>query len=334
MVAIRRRLVKRALEMNIDVPALDQWAFQINHVEPRGKVYLLETDLGPKCLKMRAKTDSEVKELFLLMEHLAHRGFKNIPRFIRTKFGEPYVKTGNCYYFIYDWVSGRPVNLQAEDDLGEAARQLAYLHHRSKGFLPNREKNAAPVFFNWQRQFQDIALKILETKSKIGEVHYLINSLHLMLARAAAACKILKDSGYKVLRLQAQKEAGFCHGAYDHHHIIINNLGGIFVSGFDEWVRDIRLKDLAGFIYLAGKANDWNSEMMLQVVANYDSCFALYPAELEIIQAYICFPFEYWELLKQIWQQLIKPGDIQEQADKYLELDEAKQRCLGEMARW
>jgi len=332
-VVVRRRLLARITEMEIAAEALNQWDFDIFDAEPRGKIILLKTDAGEKCLKI-IKKQEQAQRLFPVLDLLAQHDFKNVPRFIRTRFKEPFVQAKNGCYCISDWISGCSLDLQNKNDVEAAAQKLAELHCASTGFLLPQESCENLLFFNWKTQFWHMAEKINEFRTQVYGNFYLQQVVYIFLRKAATSCRILERAGYEVLRDKARKNAFFCQGAFVPHHIICDSSGNISITGFDEWCRDIRIKDLAVFVGQMGKISGWNSEAVFRIIKNYDSITSLLPEEWEILQAYICFPFEFWNTLKNAAETNMELGEAQKLFDHCLAVDEAKQRCLMNLSQW
>jgi len=333
-VEIRKMWQEDCRELNIDTWALKQWDFDLYHIMPRGKVIMLETDRGTKCLKIVQNTEHEVFHLFLLLEHLAQQGFKKVPRLIRTKFGEPYHNIGNRYYCISDWIDGRPIDLRDQNDVSKAIRQLARLHQAAKGLILPMEKEASFDRNNWKRDFIIIAVKLEELMPAVTGPPFLKQSLRMMASQAVISYRMLERAGYHQFRQLVKRELSFCHGAYHSHHVIASPSGEIFITGFDGWQRDLRLRDLVDFIRLVGSAEGWNSPIASQIIPEYAGIYPLDAAEIEIIQANLWFPVGYWQLLKQLAQENSALDQTRERMDSFLRQEEEKQKYLAELTQW
>lgn len=324
----RRRIMKTLSALNINVQSLEQWDLEIEGVEPRGKALLLETDTGIKCLKIFEKNTGEMNDIFLVLEHLAHRGFKNIPRFIRTRFGDPYIKSGeNTYYCLSDWFPGCPIDLENNSDISRAAEELANLHRSSQGFILPRE-NEKITFINRQQQFQKIASIMMEFNIRTAQGENIKTYLRDMARRALRSCKLLNEAGYRAIWEKGCRSMGFCHGAFHEHHILVENGKKIFITGFDEWKRDLGLAELSGFILLAAGKKGWKYSLIQNIISSYDKNFSLYPAEWEVVRSFLLFPSEYWRLVKQLAERETEAGEVTRMLEACREKEEFKEKCL------
>ncbi len=316
------------LVFNIELPVLDQWDFKVFDVIPQGKVIKLETDVGSKCLEIRTLSPNAVFRIFLMSEHLSQHGLKRIPRFIRTRYGEPYIKTGKGYYWVSDWFHGRPVNYQDQNDMVKSARKLAEFHMASKGFyLPGEEE--ATYHQNYRGiKFLNMACQIVDLKSQIRKPAFFRESLRIMAERMIYAAKILTGSGYGQLREKYKKEQGFCHGAFNRDHLIMGNSGEVYLTGLSHWNRDIRLWDLTDFLFSVGQENQWDRQLFQKIITNYHQICPLLPLEMNFLQGYLFFPFGYWELLQDLAQKNAGGEETKDRLAAYWEQEEKKEKCL------
>ncbi|MGI6065089.1 MAG: CotS family spore coat protein [Bacillota bacterium] len=324
---VRRRAWDSLGMLNISKNVIEQWDLEIFGLQPKDKVVLLETRSGPKCLKVLQKSIQDVHSLFLILEHLASRGFKSVPRFIRTRYGKPYAKTDdNKFYCISDWIDGSPPDWENQIDIFLVTEKLAKLHLASHDFTVSQEERI--TFVNWQQRFQWMTQKMVGINLEISQENYVKKFFRDMIERALLSCRLLKDSGYRVIKEKAEQKKGFCHGAFNEHHIIMGNRGKVFVTGFDEWCRDIRLTDLAKFILLVANKNQWSPQIVQSIIESYDRVYHLYPAEWEIVCAYLRFPFNYWEVLKELAKREAEINEAIRMFEMCWKKEALKEQCL------
>lgn len=325
---VRDRLHKELNHMNIDLPVLEQWDFKIFDVKSQGRVTKLETDVGTKCLQIRDIFPEVVFYYFLLLEHLSQQGLKRIPRFIRTRYGEPYIKTSERCYWVSDWIYGRHINIEDQNDLVKSVRELAEFHMASRGFYLPGEKEENFKVHNWSSNFLGRAAQITNINFQIKGPTFFKENLQVIAERAVSACKILVGPGYDQLRHQLKAELSICHGAFNRDHLIIGKSGEIYLTGLVHWKRDIRLRDLADFLFIVGEINQWDNKLCQKLILNYHQISPLLSVEMELLQEYLRFPFGYWELLKDLSQKNAEVKETRARLESYLRREEEKEKCL------
>lgn len=322
------RRYKEKNDIHMDLPVLEQWDFHILDAKSQGKVTKLETDVGTKCLHMKAEAPGTVFHLFLLLEHLAYQGLKRIPRFVRTRFGEPYAEMPGRCYWISDWIHGRPIHMKDQNDLVKSVRQLAEFHQASKGFYLPGEPADSFETHHWGPAFLGVAAKMVDLKSQVKGPSFFKESVQMMAERAVNAGKILVGPRYNQLKQQMKRDLSFCHGAFNREHLIVGKRGEIYLTGLAHWRRDIPLRDLGEFLFLAGKENQWDHDLCRKLVLDYDQIAPLLPGETELLSGYLGFPFGYWELCQELAQEHAGREKTKKRLEAYLGQEEKKEKCL------
>jgi CotS family spore coat protein len=331
-VEVGNRFYQKLNHLHIELPVLEQWDFKIIDLESRGKVIKLETEVGAKCLKISTVTPQQIFRLFLVTEHLSKQGLKRIPRFIRTKYGEPYLRTDRGFYWISDWIEGRPVNIKDQNDMVKSARKLAEFHRASRGFYLPGEGRESFTDNNWGQRFLGLASQLVDLKLKIKGPVFFKESLRIMSERAVCAAKILSGLDITQLREQLKTELSFCHGAFNREHLILGNSREIYVTGIHHWIRDIRLRDLTDLLYICGRESQWDRQFFHKIITNYEQIFPLLPQELYLLQGYLFFPFGYWDLLRELAQKNAGGEETKVRLESYLQQEEEKGKCLIDLS--
>jgi len=312
---------------DLDLSVLEQWDFRILDVKSYGSVTKLETDVGAKCLQIRDEYSDNVINYFLLLEHIVQQGFKRIPRFIRTRYGEPYIKTDGQCYWVTDWIYGRHINVEDQNDIVKSVQELAKFHMASRGFYFPGEKEGN-LKHHWGSDFLGITAQIAKINSQIKGPAYFKENLHIIAKRAVSSCKVLVGPGYNHLSRQLEAELTVCHGAFNRDHLILGKSGEIYLTGLIHWKRDIRLRDLAEFLFMAGEMNQWDYQLCQKIVLSYHQISPLLSLEVELLQGYLRFPFGYLELLKDLAQKNAGAKETGTRLESYLRMEEEKEKCL------
>lgn len=328
----RGRMDKALDHLGIDLSVLKQWDFEILDVKPQGRVVKLETDVGVKCLDIRDRFDDHIFNYFLLLEHLAEQGFKRIPRFVRTGYGESYIKIKGRCYWISDWIEGRHINYKDQDDIVKSSQELARFHLAARGFYPPGEKEEDFEIHNWSNDFSSITSQITKIRAQIKPsnkgTELFKENLQMIGERAVNSFQVLVGPGYTGLRQKLKEDLGVCHGSYSKEHLILGNYGQIYLTGLANWKRDITLRDLAEFLFLVGEKNQWNDQLCQKLVLSYHKTSPLLVLEMEILKEYLRFPFGYLAVLKDLAQKNAGAKETKIKLEFFLRGEEEKEKCL------
>ena len=81
--------------------------------------------------------------------------------------------------------------------------------------------------------------------------------------------------------------------------------GQVICISIKESVSDLPLIDLALLLVKTGRANRWSQDWYDRIIKDYSSCFPLTNDDLEIIRAYIAFPWELYRLAARYYHNRV-----------------------------
>ncbi|MEN3005797.1 hypothetical protein [Dehalobacterium formicoaceticum] len=323
------RYQRTIAKLHLDRHTIEQWEFKIFDGSFQRGVIKLETEVGAKCLQIRRAFPDQIFHYYLLMEHLAHQGFKNIPRLIRTKFGAPYLEAAGNFYCVSDWISGNPVNFRDDQDVLQTAQGLGKLHLASRGFYFTGEKWEQTDANPWAADFLRTASQIVRLKGQIKKPLFFKESLERMADQAVTAAKFFTGPEYKFLKEQVAQDLSICHSALTQEHLIMGWSQEVSFTGLMHWKRDLPLRDLIDFLFIVGRENQWDETLCQKVVTQYDQILHLEPRELRLLRGIMMFPRGYWELLHEMAGQNSKGKDAKKRLEDFWSQEEKKEGFLS-----
>lgn len=115
--------------------------------------YRLETNCGPKKISVWSQ-EPYLHWSFLWREELAHKGFRQVDRFIRTRDGAPYVKVNQEYVVVQDILEGKRIPFDQPLSWLLLAKSMGLLF-RSFRELAQRYYNYQKKSANWENVSED-----------------------------------------------------------------------------------------------------------------------------------------------------------------------------------
>lgn len=88
---------------------------------------------------------------------------------------------------------------------------------------------------------------------------------------------------------------GICHGAYNHHNIILNKDGGAIVH-FEHFTKGNQLNDLYQFTRKAMEKNHFNLELLEELLLAYDQVIPLTNGAYRYIYILFSYPEKFWKI--------------------------------------
>jgi CotS family spore coat protein len=286
-----------------------QYGIKIESIRPNKGVYFLKTDDGTKCLKKINYGTQKLLFVYGAKEHLANNGFDKVDRYFLNTEGNPYALVNEDIYTLSKWIDGRECDFRSEEDLIEAAKQLAYMHIASKGYEPPENSKLKTDLGRWPHLMEKRIKSFEKMKDMIRkkknfktdfDINY-IKSVDAQKELGKKAMAILEDSRYFDICRQTEEEKGFCHHDYTYHNIIIDKDNDVNIIDFDYCKREVKAYDLSNFLIKVLKRQDWDIKYAEIILQAYSSVNPLLEEEYRLIYAFLIFPQRYWRLCNRYY---------------------------------
>ena len=285
-----------------------QFDIKIESLKPNKGVYLLKTNKGMKCLKKISFGTQKLLFVYGAKEHLISNGFDRVDRYCLSIDGNPYALVNEDIYTLSEWIEGRECDFRNEEELKEAARNLANLHLISKGYEPPENSKLKTDLGRWPHMMDKRVksfdkMKVMSRK-KTGKVDFDFNYLkhvQYFYDLGKRAMNVIKDSEYLELCRVTEEEKAFCHHDYTYHNIVVDENNKMNVIDFDYCKREVRSYDVSSFMIKVLKRVDWNIEYAKTIINAYNEVSPLKEEEYRVIFAFLLFPQRFWRLSNRFY---------------------------------
>ena len=323
--------LKNSIESNYEI--------KIKSLEKVKNSYKLETENRNYAIKIIKYDFGHFYFILSAIKHLQRRNFNKTPNILKNNQGGDYIKLGNKYAYLTEWIPSRVSNYNNPIELGAVAKKLGELHECSLGFTLNREMNPRIGWYSWINVFETRCNEILDFKNRISQKAYkskfdyiYLDNIEAEIERGKIAIKGLKESNYiKIMDKEIMKR-GFCHHDFAHHNILVDENGEFNVIDFDYCILDTHLHDVSSLLIRAMKGGKWSKEKANLILNNYCKSNNIYDEELKLIREFIRFPQVFWQVgIQYYWEQQPWGEDFfLEKINKYLEDIDYREEFLEE----
>lgn len=307
------------------------------------EVFRVETNDGPKALKICDRDKAKVAFIYGVMQHLWEHGFRKISKPIATKDGDPYAEKDGVIYFLADWLEGNQCDFDNLADLRSACVTLAEFHRYSHGYKPLAEAKGRMMSNKWLSTLSERQDELKFFAEKARQLSTLFSEKYLryydyFYGRSEIAYQILADSDYPQLATEAVKQGFFTHRDVAGRNFIMVEQDAYLID-FDYSRYDIRVTDIVRVLERALKGYNWSTDVGSMIIDSYNKENPLLKEEFIVILAFITWPQKFWRLsnryfkCKKPWEEesyvrkfnsLIKNAKYQ---DHFVEWFEEKYCC-------
>ena len=290
-------------------PILAQWGLKVYHYKKIKDVYWVQTDRGPKNLKLSPLLPKRLLFVHQAVNHLESQGFDKMYPIIPLCNGQSYFCDGRFAYTLFDWIEGRQCNFQKIHELTGSTRVLAEFHHKSQGFNPPEYSNMRNRLGKCMQHFEEYYLDLLEYKNLARGMAedtfariYLAN-VDFFLPLAEKAINRLHNTAYTELVDRARETRPFCHGDPAARNFILTPANAIFMIDFDSCRLDLPIMDLIKFTRRVMKKYRWDFKVAKSLIESYHQENTLTLSELQVMKAVFYFPQKFWRMSTRYFHQ-------------------------------
>lgn len=301
-----RELQETFEQYGADVEILREWDLPIEKVRQVRGVLKVYTSAGPRMLKKVNVSHARLRFIHESLEHLYDNGMTNVPRFIRNKYGDPYVVHATGLYYLTDWMPGKEADLKKTKNLFLAAETLARFHNAGVGFagggfgLETREDFSA-LWGKYRAKLTSYDQHLEERREQTPmDGAYLEHRKHL-LQMIDHATEQLSDSPYGLVLEWARDHKTICHGSFSRQNLIVDK-ERMSVVDFDHCHFGHPIQDLGAMVARYMPRNAWDPEIGFAILDVYRGVREISKEEMTVLAAYLSFPARTLQLVESYFE--------------------------------
>jgi CotS family spore coat protein len=222
----------------------------------------------------RAQLDAAVA----CTEALAARGWRLVPRFVRTCYGDPYVIDESGIYYLTAWFSGTACDFSKPEQLRAAVAALAAWHRSTSGILgANGEsvKEEPPTNGSWLKNLQGALDQVSVWQARVQEEGEASPFARLFATVAdelqhqvLAAAEQLRRMEFTEWEQAAVAAGEVCHGRF-HGDALLFDGEQILVVDYERVHRGLPVTDLASWMHHCLSHHNWDPALVAELVKTY-----------------------------------------------------------------
>lgn len=289
-----------------ELEILEQYDVELKSTRRVRGAFFCDTKEGTMLLKESAVSEQRAILLHKMLLQLAGDGYPNVDTLVATKEGQ-FVSTSRdgTQYMLKKWFYGRECDVRREQEVLEAAGNLATLHQKmhwdqeqeTEGISVGR--HLKEEFFCHNRELRKVRAFIRNKVGK-GEFEYLfLQHFEQMFRLALLAGHRLEHSGYESLYRESIENRCLIHGDYNYHNVLFLNQpfsGETATTGFEHFRMDVQVQDLYYFLRKVMEKHRWDERLGRQILEAYGSVRPLKPSEQEYLAVKLLYPEKFWKI--------------------------------------
>lgn len=300
-------------------------------VRGRGSM-ILKTDQGIRQISPFDGSEERLEQEREFKENLYETGFHHIDCCVPNREGELITcdRYGNPYV-MREYFEGRECNPGSICDLNQAAANLAIFHIRGRELYAKEGRTYAyrePGNFRRKTQEMKKIRSFISKRPTKNDFELLYIEAYDAFYRQAIDCQAMMDA---CDRTNIVGHIGYCHGAYNYHSVLF--CGGYLATvNFDRFHVGYQLIDLYQFIRKVMEKNNYNFDMAVKIIEEYDRILPLTREDYRYIYILYSYPEKFWKVSNRYMNSRkcwISPANL-EKLSKLITDEQEKQKFLSD----
>lgn len=299
----------------------------------RGRGFMiLKTDQGIRQISPFDGSEERLEQEREFKENLYETGFHHIDRCVPNREGELITcdRYGNPYV-MREYFEGRECNPGSIYDLNQAAANLAVFHIRGRELYAKEGRTYAyrePGNFRRKTQEMKKIRSFISKRPTKNDFELLYIEAYDAFYRQAIDCQAMMDA---CDRTNIAGHIGYCHGTYNYHSVLF--CGGYLATvNFDRFHVGYQLIDLYQFIRKVMEKNNYNFDMAVKIIEEYDRILPLTREDYRYIYILYSYPEKFWKVSNRYMNSRkcwISPANL-EKLSKLITDEQEKRKFLSD----
>lgn len=320
-----------------DPEVLREWDLPLDKIKKVRGVLKIKTSGGYRMLKRLTVSEARLQYIGAVTDHLAANGFLLVPRFIRTKYGDPYVVHETGLYVLTDWFPGKEADLKKPKNVFLAAETLARFHLAGQGFDGSAyghepREDFTALWGTSRAKLESYDRHLDESREQTAmDALFREHRGHLedMIDHAREQ---LSNAPYDELIEWAREHKTICHGSYSRQNLIVDK-DKLAVVDFDHCFSGHPVHDLGAMFTRYMPRYGWDAEVGFSILDVYRGVREISAEEMSVLAAFLSFPDRTVQTVASYFERT-KDWEVDRFASRFkksLALDSAREAFVQEL---
>jgi len=284
------------------VNILEQYDFSVERTWKGRGAILFESNNNVYILKEYKGATDRLSFIADRLTRVKQNGFTEIEEILPNKEGSYFCTDyDRTTYIVKRYFAAGECNIREREECKKALCALADLHKAMTGIVVQEPValDSLPLLHEVEKRNMELARvrRYLKTKGQKSEFErFLQQHYDYFYQKAVEAAELLKQENTERWRRQIEDAQCYCHGDYQYHNILIDNVG-CHIINFEKMVIDNPVKDLYLFIRKLLEKNNWDLVLGRELLHTYNEVRNLREEDLLQLKYRFLYPEKFWKIV-------------------------------------
>ncbi|MEG0013791.1 MAG: CotS family spore coat protein [Cellulosilyticaceae bacterium] len=277
-----------------------QYELNVKKYQYNRSNYYLETNKGKYILRKVNIPKEQVIFEYEVNEYIHEQEFEQIAKICLNKKKVPYSIYKDKIYIMERYIDCQETDFKEVEDLKNITRVLAIFHKAGTGMksqVRNIENASIKNIYEYFEKRHIESRKLRKRLAKLAqktpfEIMFLKDyRVYEQLEKIALQCISVEDSN-KLIAV-AKENQTLIHNDYNYHAVSRVTKERYVINNLDSCVYNIQIVDLANLLTRIMQKNNWDIDLLKELIDIYNTYRPLSEAELRGLKAMLIFPEKY-----------------------------------------
>lgn len=267
-------------------------------------------------------------------EYLNMRGASMVLPLLKTKKGKLFYRYTDTFFYVTSWQGGKEFDNNDKDHLLACVRGLGENHKSSLQYQErNQPDNILPLPCLIQDKLVDLLVfsqYIKENKPRTDFERIYLEGYYLFYNQGQEAVQHMVMAG---CGLNNRNDNNYLINSFLHSDIFFVD-GKVKFTNLTRWKEGPATMDLALFLNSYMPLFRWDSDLMREILREYQVNMVLGDYDKHLLMAQLRFPNRYWLYVYKYLKGDGEPEELTHKLKIYLAEYQWRDRCLDQMHSW
>jgi len=264
--------------------------------------FIFKTETGLVRIYKTFERHQAIRQRYDISNKLNDAGFPWTDEIFLSIYGEPFVQLGRETYVMSEYISGREMNLDNQQDILLAMQSLAKFHIAGRGIAGVNTSASISETFESNIAFLTKTVKQANASSRLSDFDVMfIKNIDQYLNYATDSVNRLAKTDYANIYLYAVAEKHLCHNILKEESLPIAG-DTCYIINLHEATIDTQITDLANFLRRYARRSNRDVPIH-KLIEAYDRISPLPDSALAIINAILVHPWQFVKIARQYYSK-------------------------------